>query len=71
MSTTITTPEGSTVTAEEPMLGMRILVLAADGEPPVEAGALMNGAYLLPHNQPLISLRPSTLRAIADLIEEN
>lgn len=68
---TITTPEGSTVTAGEDLFGRRALMLAADGTPPVEAGALVDGAYLLPYNQPLISLRPSTLRAIADLIEEN
>lgn len=72
MSQQITTMDGVTVTTEETTHGT-IIHIAKDGNPTIEAGRIvtMGGARgFQPAPFAVWLARPATLRAIADLIEE-
>lgn len=73
--TTKTTPGGTTVTLTNPGYGNREIVLDHPDAPAdlrnIVAGRIIDGGFQTPIIGQPIAMSPDSLRAIADLIEEN
>lgn len=73
--TTKTTPGGTSVTLKESEYGDREVILDHPHAPEdlrdVVVGRVVDGGYQPPFMPPPVAMSPDSLRAIADLIEEN